>query len=84
MRIEWQNKARKQLKKLKNPQAIGRILRGIEELEQDKPTIDLLPLQNHQYTHRLRIGDYRVFLNIDEVVEIALIEEVKKRDERTY
>jgi mRNA-degrading endonuclease RelE of RelBE toxin-antitoxin system len=84
MQIEWQNKARKQLKKLKNPQAISRILRGIDDLEQDKPTIDLLPLVNHQYTHRLRIGDYRVFLNIDEVIEIAFIEEVKKRDERTY
>ena len=84
MQIEWQNKARKQLKKLKNPQAISRILRGIDDLEKDKPTIDLLPLVNHQYTHRLRIGDYRVFLNIDEVIEIAFIEEVKKRDERTY
>lgn len=84
MQVEWQNKARKQLKKLKNPQAISRILRGIDELEQDLPTLDLIPLQNHQYSHRLRIGDYRVFLNIDEVVEIAFIEEVKKRDERTY
>ncbi len=29
------------------------------------------------------MGNYRVFLNIDEVIEIAIIEEVKKRDAHT-
>ncbi|BBP44558.1 type II toxin-antitoxin system RelE family toxin [Thiosulfativibrio zosterae] len=84
MQVEWKNKARKQLKKLNNPQVISRILRGIDALESDQPNIDLITLTNHEYSHRLRVGDYRVFLNIDEVIEIAFIEEVKKRDERTY
>lgn len=84
MRIEWQNKARKQLKKLKDRAVIKRILDGVEALETNRPNIDLKPLVNHEYTHRLRVGNYRLFLNIDEVIEIAIIEEVKKRDERTY
>lgn len=84
MRVEWKDKARKQVKKLKDPKVISRILSGIDALEAEKPNIDLITLKNHQYTHRLRIGDYRIFLNIDEVIEIAFIEEVRKRDERTY
>ena len=84
MQIEWQNKARKQLKKLKDRVVIKRILDGVEALESNQPNIDLKALVNHEFTHRLRVGNYRIFLNIDEVIEIAIIEEVKKRDERTY
>jgi len=41
-------------------------------------------LTNHTYDYRLRVGRYRVFFNADTTVEIVAIEEVKKRDERTY
>lgn len=84
MQVEWKDKARKQLRKLKDPQVISRVLRGIDALEVSFSNLDLIALTNHEYTHRLRIGDYRVFLNIDNVIEITFIEEVKKRDERTY
>ena len=38
----------------------------------------------HRYDYRLRIGQYRVLFNYDGTVRIVSIEEVKKRDERTY
>ena len=41
-------------------------------------------LTKHQYSYRLRVGDYRVFFEFDGEVKIVTIEEVKKRDERTY
>ena len=41
-------------------------------------------LKNHKYEYRLRIGNYRILFNFDDVVKIISIEEVKKRDERTY
>ncbi len=41
-------------------------------------------LTNHQYGHRLRVGNYRVFFEFDGDVRIVSIEEVRKRDERTY
>lgn len=41
-------------------------------------------LVNHEYQYRLRFGNFRVFFNFDGVVHIVTIEEVKKRDERTY
>ena len=34
--------------------------------------------------YRLRVGNYRVFFDFDGAVRIVSIEEVKKRDERTY
>jgi len=41
-------------------------------------------LIGHQYDYRLRVGDYRIFFNYAELIEIVFIEEIKKRDERTY
>ncbi|HDL1710241.1 TPA: type II toxin-antitoxin system RelE/ParE family toxin, partial [Mannheimia haemolytica] len=42
-------------------------------------------LTNHQYDYRFRVGNYRIFFNIEgETMNIVSIEEVKKRDERTY
>jgi len=41
-------------------------------------------LTSHDYSYRLRVGDYRVFFEFDGNVRIINIEEVKKRDERSY
>ena len=41
-------------------------------------------LSNHAHGYRLRVGSYRVFFDFDGAVRIVSIEEVKKRDERTY
>ena len=46
--------------------------------------INVKALTNHKYQYRLRVGNYRVFFNFDGVIHIVSIEEVKKRDERTY
>ena len=41
-------------------------------------------ITNHEYGWRLRVGNYRVFFEFDGAVRIVSIEEVRKRDERTY
>ena len=41
-------------------------------------------LMNHEYSYRLRVGNYRVFFEFDGAVRIVKIEEVRKRNERTY
>ena len=41
-------------------------------------------LVKHKYTHRLVIENYRVLFNVFETINIISIEEVKKRNERTY
>ena len=49
-----------------------------------KGKTNIKKLTNHQYDYRLRVGNYRVLFNVHECIEIISIEEVKKRDERTY
>lgn len=44
--------------------------------------LDIKPLKNHACDYRLRVGRYRVLFN--DAIEIIEIQEVKKRDERTY
>ena len=41
-------------------------------------------LSGHKYAYRLRVGDYRIFFEYFGNIKIIKIEEVKKRDERTY
>ncbi len=41
-------------------------------------------LSIHPHTYRVRVSSNRVFFEFDGAVKIITIEEVKKRDERTY
>ena len=41
-------------------------------------------LTHHEYRYRLRVGNYRVMFEFDGAVRIVSIEDVRKRDERTY
>jgi len=86
MEINWSPKATKQLIKLKDKSLIARIHNKVLELENFPNTNSVKALTNHIYSHRLRVGHYRIFFNVKEEnkVNIIQIEEVKKRDERTY
>ena len=46
--------------------------------------LDVKELRGHQYQYRLRVGRYRVLFDHDSGIKIVFIQEVKKRDERTY
>nr|DAI26806.1 MAG TPA: Cytotoxic translational repressor [Caudoviricetes sp.] len=88
--VEWKRKATKQLFKM--PQVVQkRIMDGVGKLSDSETWGDVRKLVNHQYSHRLRIGDYRVLFDtdvdspeIEHEIRILEIQEVKKRDERTY
>lgn len=41
-------------------------------------------LIGHDYAYRLRVGNYRVMFDWDGTIKVVSIQEVKKRDERTY
>jgi len=49
-----------------------------------KGKTNIKKLTDHHYDYRLRVGDYRVLFNVHECIEIISIEEVMKRDGRTY
>ncbi|MDX9709499.1 MAG: type II toxin-antitoxin system RelE/ParE family toxin [Trichloromonas sp.] len=84
MNVIWQPKALKQLKKIGDRMIRERILSGTSDLSNFPSCSNVKALSNHPYTHRLRVGNWRVLFNVHEEISIVSIEEVKKRDERTY
>jgi len=84
MKVIWQPKATKQLKKIGDRTVQGRILTATRGLADYPACSNVKRLTNHACTHRLRVGDWRILLNVFEEISIASIEEVKKRNENTY
>lgn len=82
--INWQPKALRQLRKI-DAHAGKQIRAAVStELLDLSKARNVLALTNHGYGFRLRVGNYRVFFDYDGAVRIVSIEEVRKRDERTY
>ena len=82
--INWQPRALRQLRKL-DAQASKQIRNAVTtELVDLSKARNVKVLTDHAYSHRLRVGSYRVLFNFDGAVHIVSIEEVRKRDERTY
>lgn len=82
--INWQPKALRQLRRLdgRNAQQIRTAVNA--ELIDLSQARNVKALTNHQHGYRLRVGDYRVLFDFDGAVRIVSIEQVRKRDERTY
>ena len=82
--INWQPRALKQLRKIE-ARAGQQIRTAVtEELADLTKARNVKVLTKHEYPYRLRVGSYRVFFEFDGTVSIITIEQVRKRDERTY
>ena len=81
--VFYTRKAAKQLRKIQ-PQDSVIIRKACDRLAEMPQCSNVIALTKHEYGYRLRVGNYRVLFNYDEGIEIVSIEEVKKRDERTY
>ena len=82
--INWKPKAFKQLEKIKETAARKRIYTEVQALSNFPECPGVKKRVNHDYSYRLRVGDFRVFFEFNGNIHIISIEEVKKRDERTY
>ncbi len=80
--VEWTVKAFKQLKKI-NTENQKTIVIAVRELKKWPDCHNVKSLKNRQ-GYRLRVGRYRVIFDVQNTLKIITIEEVKKRDERTY
>lgn len=81
--INWTRKAVKQLLKLHSVHQIQ--VRDAVAVLTDMPDIgNVKVLVGHDYAYRLRVGNYRVMFDWDGEIKVVSIQEVKKRDERTY
>jgi mRNA-degrading endonuclease RelE of RelBE toxin-antitoxin system len=83
--IQWKPKASKQLMKL-NHQARVTIRDEVGvRLSVFPACTGVKALTGHEYGYRLRVGNYRVLFDYEGgTVCVVTIEEVRKRDERTY
>lgn len=81
--IHWTPKASKQARKLDKPIRVS-ILDAVEQLAHMPDCQNVKALTNHTHDYRLRVGNYRVLFDWDGSVRIVEIQEVRKRDERTY
>lgn len=81
--IHWTQKAAKQLRKLDRQHQVA-VRDGVSTLAAMPESQNVKALTNHQYGYRLRVGSYRVLFDWDGGIRIVEIQEVRKRDERTY
>ena len=73
----------KQLLKL-HPQHQVQVRDAVTRLEAMPDVNNVKALANHPHGFRLRAGNYRVLFDWDSGIRIVSIQEVRKRDERTY
>ncbi|WP_080507186.1 type II toxin-antitoxin system RelE family toxin [Xylella fastidiosa] len=81
--VIYSRKAAKQLRKLQ-PLDSKRVRSECNKLTNMPDCINVKVLINHKHQYRLRVGNFRVLFDFDVTARIVAIEEVKKRDERTY
>lgn len=84
MKVIWQPKALKQLKKVGDKIIQERILFAARGLGAFPDVPNIKKLMKPEYGYRLRVGNWRILFNAFDEVSIVSIEEVKKRDEHTY
>ncbi len=80
-RIEWKQKALRQLRKIRNEQTRSRIYDAVHTLKLFPSCRNIKKLANRE-EFRLRVGRWRVIFT--DSIKIITIEEVKIRNERTY
>ncbi|TVS09214.1 MAG: type II toxin-antitoxin system RelE/ParE family toxin [Gammaproteobacteria bacterium] len=84
--VLWTRRAAKQAGKLPRAEQ-RRVVEAVGALE-DWPGClqvqDIRRLTRHERLYRLRVGRYRVLFDVDPALEVVSVEQVRKRDERTY
>jgi mRNA interferase RelE/StbE len=81
--IKWTSKAAKQIRKLDAHISVP-IHDAVGTLVSMPNCQNVKALTDHQYGYRLRVGNYRVLFDWAGQIKIVEIQEVRKRDERTY
>lgn len=86
-KVVWTRKALKQLDKIQ-AEYRTKIRKATRKLDNSATWGNVKKLTKHEYDYQLRAGNYRILFNATNDREIEInevsIEEVKKRDNRTY
>ena len=82
--IEWQPKAYRQLKKIKERETLAAIKDAVCDLVHWPHCRNVKAMKNHASGYRLRVGKWRILFEAQDRIRVIMIQEVKKRDEQTY
>ena len=82
-KVQWSTRALRQVRKLPDSER-QQISEAADDLENMPNCQQVKALKNHRYGYRKRVGQYRILFDWDGIVRIVSIEEVRKRNERTY
>ncbi len=82
--VNFSKSAIKSLKKLPVVDQL-RIKRVSERVKENPFSLDIKKLEPpHKTSHRIRTGNYRIFLDIDTTNKVILIVDIKRRTTQTY
>ncbi|KAF0806804.1 hypothetical protein A167_03133 [Alcanivorax sp. S71-1-4] len=81
--VKWSRRAMKQAGRLHGLDRV-KVFQAVTTLSKMPGVKNVKALKNHLYGYRLRVGNYRVLFDWDGAIKVVSIEEVRKRDERTY
>ena len=82
--IEWQPKAYRQLKKIKERETLAAIKAAVFDLANWPECRNVKAIKNHESGYRLRVGKWHILFEAQDRIRVIMIQEVKKRDEQTY
>ena len=82
--IEWQPKAYRQLKKIRERETLSAIRAAVFSLTNWPDCRNIKAIKNHESQYRLRVGSWRILFDVQDRIRVILIQEVKKRNEQTY
>jgi mRNA interferase RelE/StbE len=82
-KLIFSNSARRNLRKLPLNDR-RRIDRALDELALDPSQGDVLPLRNHPAEFRKRVGDYRVFFDLERDERLVRVHDIVRRTSTTY
>ena len=82
-KLIFSNSARRNLRKLPLNDR-RRIDRALDELALDPAQGDVLPLRNHPAEIRKRVGDYRVFFDVERHARLVRVHDIVRRTSTTY
>ncbi len=82
--IEWQPKAYRQLKKIKERETLAAIKTAVFDLANWPECRNVKAMETHESVYRLRVGKWRILFEAQDRIRVIMIQEVKKRDEQTY
>jgi mRNA interferase RelE/StbE len=82
-RLIFSSSARRNLRKLPLNDR-RRLDRALDELALDPSQGDVLPLRNHSIEFRKRVGDYRIFFDVERQQRLIRVHDIVRRTSTTY